>query len=66
VNNDDFLNALAGVDILEAEAVSEVIGRVVAQLFKGMVAAGMSEPDAHRVIRGAFAELAKATLGPRS
>jgi hypothetical protein len=66
VSDFDFIKGFAGVDILEAEAVSEVIGRVVAQLFKGMVAAGMSEPDAHRVIRGAFSELAKATMRPGS
>lgn len=62
----DFIKGLVGVDILQAEAISEVVGRVIASLFKGMVEAGMSEASAHRVVRGAFAELAKATLGPRS
>lgn len=62
----DFIKGFAGVDILQAEAIAEVIGRVVAALFKGMVAAGMSEVDAYRIIRGAMAEMARSTLVPRT
>jgi hypothetical protein len=62
----DFIKGFAGVDILQAEAIAEVIGRVIAALFKGIVAANVSEDDAHRIISSAFAAMARATMPPQS
>jgi hypothetical protein len=58
----DFIKAFADVNILEVEAVGKVIGRVVGVLFEGMIEVGVSEQNAHRIIRGAVAELLRSTL----
>lgn len=61
----DFIKGFAGVDVLQAEAVAAVIGRVATELFKGMVESGLPENDAHKIIRGALAAMAE-SLRPAS
>lgn len=61
----DFIKGFAGVNILEAEAVAAVVGRVTAALFKGMTEGGMSDVDAHQVIRSAL-DAAFVTMRPPS
>jgi hypothetical protein len=58
----DFVKGFADANLLEVEAVGRVIGAATTALFKGMVAAGLSEEDAHRIVRSAFAELVRAAL----
>jgi hypothetical protein len=58
----DFIKAFADVNLLEVEAVGKVVGRVVGVLFEGMIEVGVSEQNAHRIIRGAVAELLRSTL----
>ena len=58
----DFIKAFADVDLLQAEAVAKVVGRVHASLFEGMVAGGLSENTAYRILRGAHAEMFQAML----
>jgi hypothetical protein len=58
----DFIKAFADVNILEVEAVGKVVGRVVGVMFEGMIEVGVSEQNAHRIIRGAVAELLRSTL----
>jgi hypothetical protein len=58
----DFIKAFADVNILEVEAVGKVVGRVVGVVFEGMIEVGVSEQNAHRIIRGAVAELLRSTL----
>jgi hypothetical protein len=53
----DFIKAFADVNILEVEAVGKVVGHVVGVMFEGMIEAGVSEQNAHRIIRGVVAEL---------
>jgi hypothetical protein len=54
----DFIKAFADVNLLEVEAVGKVVGVV----FEGMIEVGVSEQNAHRIIRGAVAELLRSTL----
>jgi hypothetical protein len=58
----DFIKAFADVNLLEVEAVGKVVGRVVGVVFEGMIEVGVSEQNAHRIIRGAVAELLRSTL----
>jgi hypothetical protein len=53
----DFIKAFAGVDVLQVEAVGEVVGRVMAKIFVGMVDAGLSHDDAHLILRNGMIEL---------
>lgn len=53
----DFVKGFADVDLLQVEAVGHVVGRVIGVLFNGMVEAGMSEENAHAIIRNAMAAL---------
>ena len=46
----DFIKGFVGVDVLQVEAVSEVVGHCVAALFKGMTESGLSEENAHKII----------------
>lgn len=48
------LNAFAGVDILKAEAVATVVGRVIASLHKGMTEGGLEHYDANLIIAEAI------------
>lgn len=59
----DFIKAFAGVDLLAVEAVGTVIGRVEGAIFKGLVEKGVSEDDAHKILRAAHAEFFKAFMG---
>jgi hypothetical protein len=59
----DFIKAFAGVDVLQVEAVGEVVGRVMAKIFVGMVDAGLSEQNATKIIIGAWGEFFSSTLG---
>lgn len=61
-----FINAFANVDILKVEAVSTVVGRVLASIHKGLLEAGESEEHAAMVMQiisksffSALAELVK-------
>lgn len=54
MNEFDFIKEFGGADPLRVEAVGMLIGHAVAALFKGMVEAGMSEANAHKVIRSAM------------
>lgn len=47
----DFLKAFMGVDILAVEAISKIVGRIEATLFKEMVAEGLTEGQAVRIIK---------------
>jgi hypothetical protein len=60
----DFIKAFADVDILQVEAVGEVVGRTAAAVFKGMIAAGLSHEEAFKIIQMAMRALF-ASLAPR-
>lgn len=63
----DFIKAFADVDILQVEAVGEVIGRASGALFRGMINAGLSHEEAFQVIKIAVHELfSSLTLGGAS
>lgn len=53
----DFIKGFADVDLLAVEAVGKVVGRTVGVLFNGMVEVGVSEENAHKIIRCGMAEL---------
>lgn len=53
----DFIKAFADVDILQVEAVGEVIGRASGALFRGMINAGLSHEEAFQVIKITLHEL---------
>jgi hypothetical protein len=53
----DFIQAFSGVDVLAVEAIGTVVGKAVAATYRGMVDAGMSEHDAHQIVRAVLHEL---------
>lgn len=55
MDNDEFLNSFMNMDILSAEAVAEVVGRVVAKLRLGMMQGGMGPEESNVLISSAFA-----------
>lgn len=54
MDNDNFLNSFMNVNILSVEAVSEIVGRVIAKLRNGMVEGGMSADEADALISSVF------------
>jgi hypothetical protein len=59
----DFIKAFADVEILQVEAVGQVVGRVMGKIYLGMIDAGLSEQTATKIIIGAWGEFFSSTLG---
>lgn len=57
MDDNDFLNAFMNIDILKAEGVSVIVGRVIAKLRQGMVEGGMQPYEADGLITLAFQTL---------
>jgi hypothetical protein len=58
----DYFKAFVGIDLLTVSAIGEVIGRMEAAIFKGMIDGGLSETNARRIIHAAHTELFRAAL----
>ena len=58
----DFIKGFSGVDLLQVEAISGIVGHATGALMKGMIEAGLSEEAAHRVIRTAIVEMLRVAL----
>jgi hypothetical protein len=65
VSDFDFIKGFAGVDLLMVEAIGKVVGRAVGVAFEGMIEVGVSEQNAHRIIRSVVAELSRSLLTSR-
>lgn len=50
MDENDFLNAFAGIDILKTEAVSMAIGSIIGNLRLGMIKAGVQSFEADALI----------------
>jgi hypothetical protein len=50
MDDNDFLNAFMNVDILKAEGVATVVGRITGKLYQGMIEGGMEQWAAQTLI----------------
>ena len=56
---------ITGVDLLQAESVSHIVGKVIGALYQGMIEAGMQPEAALRVINDGFAMLIQAAVSSK-
>lgn len=58
----DFYKEFLGVDIAKVDQVGEVIGRAIAALMKGMIAGGLNERQAIKIISDVHSAIFKEIL----
>ena len=55
----DFAAAFAGFDVLQGEATAEIVGRILAKFYKGMIEAGLTDSVVNKVIETMLSVLMK-------